>query len=51
MIPRGIRNHNPGNIDRTDPTTVEFIGALGALGLLDGPGRAGQILEGQVRDS
>lgn len=34
------------DIDRTDPTTVEFIGALGALGLLDGPGRAGQILAG-----
>ncbi|KQM78920.1 hypothetical protein [Xylophilus sp. Leaf220] len=35
------------DIDRTDPTTVEFIGALGALGLLDGTGRAGQILAGE----
>ncbi|KQM79812.1 hypothetical protein [Xylophilus sp. Leaf220] len=38
------------DIDRTDPTTVEFIGALGALGLLDGPGRAGQILAGESVD-
>ena len=39
------------DIDRTDPTTVEFIGALGALGLLDGPGRAGQILAGVALDA
>ncbi|KQM68770.1 hypothetical protein [Xylophilus sp. Leaf220] len=35
------------DIDRTDPTTVEFIGALGALGLLDGPERSGEILTGE----
>ncbi len=36
------------DVDRTNPVTVRFITALGALGLLDGPRRAETILAGQA---
>lgn len=35
------------DVDRTNPVTVRFITALGALGLLAGPGRAVAILAGE----
>ncbi len=36
------------DVDRTNPVTVRFITALGALGLLDGPRRAETILSGEA---